>query len=217
MLKALSSERWNFTTAAHLLNRAGFGGTPAEINRLVALGHARAVSYLVDYESLPDPIPNPEWARPDPTRAERLRAARMASPEERRKLVRQEQMDQRQRIIELRGWWLHRMANGPRPFQEKMTLFWHGHFATSVQKVRDAYLMWRQNDLCRCEGTGNWLRLLLAVGKDPAMLIWLDQAQSRRPHPNENFAREVMELFTLGEGNYTEHDVTEAARALTGW
>jgi uncharacterized protein (DUF1800 family) len=217
MLKALSSERWNYTTAAHLLNRAGFGGTPAEINRLVALGQTRAVSYLVDYETIPDTIPNPAWAKPDPTRAERLRAARQASPEERRKLVRQEQQTQRQRIIELRGWWLNRMANGTRPFQEKMTLFWHGHFATSALKVRDAYLMWRQNDLFRREGMGNWLRFLIAVGKDPAMLIWLDGAQSRKQHPNENFAREVMELFTLGEGHYTEHDVIQAARALTGW
>jgi uncharacterized protein (DUF1800 family) len=213
----LSDERWNFTTAAHLLNRAGFGGTPAEINHLVALGPARAVSQLVDYERVPEEISNPAWAKPDPTRAERFKAARQAPPDERRKLQQEEQRNQRQRIIELRGWWLQRMAHSPRPFQEKMTLFWHGHFATSVQKVRDSYLMWRQNDLFRREGTGNWLRLLIAVAKDPAMLIWLDQAQSRRQHPNENFAREVMELFTLGEGHYTEHDVTEAARALTGW
>lgn len=217
MLKPLSDERWNFTTAAHLLNRAGFGGTPAEINHLVALGPARAVSQLVDYERVPEEISNPAWAKPDPTRAERFKAARQAPPDERRKLQQEEQRNQRQRIIELRGWWLQRMAHSPRPFQEKMTLFWHGHFATSVQKVRDSYLMWRQNDLFRREGTGNWLRLLIAVAKDPAMLIWLDQAQSRRQHPNENFAREVMELFTLGEGHYTEHDVTEAARALTGW
>ena len=109
------------------------------------------------------------------------------------------------------------MASGARPLQEKMTLFWHGHFATSAVKVRDAYLMWRQNDLFRRLATGNWLEMLVAVAKDPAMLIWLDQAQSRKEHPNENFAREVMELFTLGEGHYTERDVTEAARALTGW
>jgi uncharacterized protein (DUF1800 family) len=86
-----------------------------------------------------------------------------------------------------------------------------------VEKVRDPYYMWRQNDLFRRLATGNWERLLLAAGQDPAMLIWLDQAQSRKAHPNENFAREVMELFTLGEGHYTEKDVTEAARALTGW
>ncbi len=132
-------------------------------------------------------------------------------------MQRQEQMSQRERMIELRGWWLQRMASGVRPLQEKMTLFWHGHFATSVTKVRNAYLMWRQNGLFRRLGTGNWLELLTAVAKDPAMLLWLDGAQSRKEHPNENFAREVMELFTLGEGHYTERDVTEAARALTGW
>ncbi len=120
-------------------------------------------------------------------------------------------------MMELRGWWLQRMAKGPRPLQEKLTLFWHGHFATSVEKVRDAYYMWRQNDIFRRLASGNWQLLLLEVGQDPAMLIWLDQAQSQKQHPNENFAREVMELFTLGEGHYTEHDITEAARALTGW
>src|SRR5471030_660825 len=77
--------------------------------------------------------------------------------------------------------------------------------------------MWRQNDLFRRMATGNWLELLVEVAKDPAMLVWLDQAQSRKEHPNENFAREVMELFSLGEGHYTEKDITEAARALTGW
>jgi uncharacterized protein (DUF1800 family) len=109
------------------------------------------------------------------------------------------------------------MAKGPRPLQEKLTLFWHGHFATSAQKVREAYYMWLQNQTFRTMGSGNWLQLLYSVAKDPAMLIWLDQAQSRKQNPNENFAREVMELFSLGEGNYTEKDVTEAARAMTGW
>jgi uncharacterized protein (DUF1800 family) len=213
----MPTNRWDVIAAAHLLNRAGFGGPPAEITRLVALGPAQAVSYFVDYERLPDSTPNPAWAEPDPERAERLKAARDASPEDRRKMQQEMQKNQRERIIELRAWWLRRMASGPRPLQEKMTLFWHGHFATSAEKVRDAYLMWRQNDLFRRMATGNWLEMLVAVAKDPAMLIWLDQAQSRKEHPNENFAREVMELFTLGEGHYTERDVTEAARALTGW
>jgi uncharacterized protein (DUF1800 family) len=109
------------------------------------------------------------------------------------------------------------MARGLRPFQEKMVLFWHGHFATSVEKVKNPYFMWRQNDLFRRLATGNWQQLLVESGKDPAMLIWLDQGQSRKDHPNENYAREVMELFALGEGHYTEHDIAEGARALTGW
>lgn len=217
MLKPLSADRWNFAGAAHLLNRAGFGGPPAEIQRLVELGPDAAVAQLVDFEKIHDETPDPEWAKPDPDRLARLRAMRQASEEERRRLQREEQRTQRERITELRGWWLQRMAEGPRPLQEKMTLFWHGHFATSVEKVRDAYLMWRQNELFRRLATGNWLQLLVEAGKDPAMLIWLDQAQSRKQRPNENFAREVMELFALGEGHYTEKDITEAARALTGW
>ena len=217
MLKLLASDRWNFPAAAHLLNRAGFGGPPADINRLLNLGPARAVSHLVDFESIAETTPAPSWAQPDPERAERFQAARQASPEERRRIQREQQQHERERMIELRGWWLQLMATGPRPLQEKMTLFWHGHFATSAEKVRDAYLMWRQNALFRRLATGNWSQMLIDVAKDPAMLVWLDQAQSRKEHPNENFAREVMELFTLGEGHYTERDITEAARALTGW
>ncbi|HWF18842.1 MAG TPA: DUF1800 domain-containing protein [Verrucomicrobiae bacterium] len=217
MLKALAKKNWNFTTAAHLLNRAGFGGTPKEIAALESMGLEQAVAHLVDYEKIPDSTPDPDWAKPDPTRAERLRKARDADPEARRKMVQEEQRNQRQNLIQLKHWWLERMASGPRPLQEKMTLFWHGHFATSAEKVRDAYLMWMQNDLFRKQATGFWLELLIATGKDPAMLVWLDQAKSRKEHPNENFAREVMELFTLGEGHYTEKDITEGARALTGW
>lgn len=217
MLSPLPDSKWNFRTAAHLLNRAGFGGTPAEIDRLAALGPEKAVDHLVEYEQIPDATPNPEWAKPDPTRLERFQAMRKASPEQRRELQREEQRKQRERVLELRNWWLERMVKGPRPLQEKLTLFWHGHFATSVQKVREAYFMWRQNETFRQHANGKWIEMLVAVSQDPAMLIWLDQAQSRKEHPNENFAREVMELFALGEGHYTEKDVAEAARALTGW
>jgi uncharacterized protein (DUF1800 family) len=218
MLHALAPGAWNYATAAHLLNRAGFGGTPAEIKKLVDLGPTKAVSFLVDYENIPDPTPNPDWAQPNPEEVRQFRQAiKDAGPEEKKKLQQQQQRTQQQRLQELRGWWMQRMARGPRPFQEKMVLFWHGHFATSVEKVRNPYFMWRQNELFRRLATGNWQQLLTEAGKDPAMLIWLDQAQSRKDHPNENFAREVMELFALGEGHYTEKDITEAARALTGW
>ena len=217
MLRPLNAAKWDFNTAAHLLNRAGFGGTPSEISRLVEMGQPAAVSWLVDYERIPDSTRDPSWAKPDPARQQRLIALRKAPEEQRKMLQKAEQQLQRERMSELRGWWLQRMASGPRPLQEKLTLFWHGHFATSVEKVREAYFMWRQNELFRRLATGNWLQLLVEAGKDPAMLIWLDQAQSRKDHPNENFAREVMELFALGEGHYTEKDITEAARALTGW
>src|SRR5258706_15164671 len=217
MLKPLSSERWNFTTAAHLLNRAGFSGPPAEIEKVAAMGLEKAVAHFVDYETIPDNTEDPTWAKPDPERGKIFLAARDMSEEERRKKLREVQQSQRQHITELKGWWLERMAKGPRPLQEKLVLFWHGHFATSSEKVKDGYLMWRQNELFRRLANGNWLEMLVEVGKDPAMLLWLDQAQSRKEHPNENFAREVMELFALGEGHYTEKDISEAARALTGW
>ena len=204
--------------AAHLLNRAGFGGPPLAIQSLADLPLDKAVSFLLDYENIPDSTPAPPWAHPEPDRLLALREInRTGTPEERRQANQDENRMQFQRMVELRGWWLNRMAKGPRPFQEKMTLFWHGHFATSVEKVHDAYYMWRQNELFRRLATDNWLRLLIEMGKDPAMLVWLDQAESRKEHPNENFAREVMELFALGIGNYTEKDVTEGARALTGW
>lgn len=218
MLKPLSSSKWNYEMAAHLLNRAGFGGTPSQIQNLADMTMPQAVSFLIDYERIPDYTPAPEWAHPEPDRMQAMRNAyRSGTPEERRQANQAEQKLQYQRMIELRGWWLNRMAKGPRPFQEKMTLFWHGHFATSVEKVHEAYYMWRQNELFRRLATDNWLRLLIEMGQDPAMLVWLDQAESRKQHANENFAREVMELFALGIGYYTEKDVTEGARALTGW
>jgi uncharacterized protein (DUF1800 family) len=218
MLKPLPSERWSYETAAHLLNRAGFGGPPSEIQKLADLGPDQAISLLLDYEKIPDPTPNPIWAIPDPVEMARLRDINQHGTSDEKKAAQQaEGKTQRERMMELRGWWLQRMTHGPRPFQEKMVLFWHGHFATSVDKVREAYYMWRQNELFRRLATGNWQQLLTDAGKDPAMLIWLDQAQSQKSHPNENFAREVMELFALGEGHYTEHDITEGARALTGW
>ena len=217
MLKPLSTEKWNYTTAAHLMNRAGFGGTPDEITRLTTILPSAAVNLFIDYDKVPDSTPSPAWAHPDPERAEKLRAINQATGDEKQQLQKEERQMQQLQMQELRGWWLQRMDKGPRPFQEKMVLFWHGHFATSMEKVRDTYLMWRQNELFRRLALDNWQRILEEVATDPAMLIWLDQAQSRKDHPNENFAREVRELFTLGEGHYTEKDITEGARALTGW
>ncbi|HEX4119363.1 MAG TPA: DUF1800 domain-containing protein [Verrucomicrobiae bacterium] len=233
MLKPLPASKWNYATAAHLYNRAGFGGTPDEIETLFKLGPEEAVSFFVDYEKIPGTDTRPEWAKPDPERNERIRQLQQmardednsnkteeekrAEGEKRREMARDIRQEQYRHLEEMRGEWLKQMATGPRPFQEKLTLFWHGHFATSAIKVRDAYFMWLQIDTFRNMGEGNWLDLLEAVAKDPAMLIWLDQAQSRKEHANENFARECMELFTLGEGHYTEKDVTEAARAMTGW
>ncbi len=233
MLNPLPAAKWNEAAAAHLWNRAGFGAAPADIERVARLGLDEAVSFFVDYEKTPEDVPRPDWAKPDPERREKQRTIQQMSKvekdpaatdeekkraaDQRREAQQQYQREEVRHLQELRGAWLRRMAMGPRPLQEKLTLFWHGHFATSAVKVRESYFMWRQIDTFRRLASGNWLELLEAVATDPAMLVWLDQAQSRREHPNENFAREVMELFTLGEGHYTEKDVTEAARAMSGW
>jgi uncharacterized protein (DUF1800 family) len=115
------------------------------------------------------------------------------------------------------GWWFKRMAQGPYPLQEKLTFFWHGHFTTSAKDERQATLMWRQNELLRQSAAGNFEAFVRAISRDPAMLDYLNNNQNRKEHPNENYARELMELFTLGIGNYTEKDIKEAARAFTGW
>jgi hypothetical protein len=114
-------------------------------------------------------------------------------------------------------WWANRMLNTHRPLEEKMALFWHGHFATSEEKVRDYRKMLRQLDVFYKDGTGNFRDLLIGVAQDPAMLAFLDAGVNVKGAPNENFAREIMELFTMGVGNYSEKDIREAARAFTGW
>jgi hypothetical protein len=118
---------------------------------------------------------------------------------------------------EARSWWLYRMLYSPRPFQEKMTLFWHNHFATSFVKVLNAGFMLGQYDLMRKNALGSFTTMLQGISKDPAMLVWLDGRDSKKGNPNENYGRELMELFSLGIGNYTENDIREAARAFTGW
>ncbi|MCE0522259.1 MAG: DUF1800 domain-containing protein [Methylacidiphilales bacterium] len=218
MLEPLPGSQWNTTTAAHLVNRAGFGGSPQDIENLRQMGMGRAVSWFVDYERIPDDTPAPDWAHPDPGLILQREAIRNAADPETRKMLQQQQnQEENAQMADLRYWWVRRMALGPRPFQEKMTLFWHGHFATSFEKVRMPYFLWLQNETLRQYATGNFNQLLIAVAEDPAMLDYLDGERSHRNKPNENFAREVMELFTLGEGHYTERDVQQAAKAYTGW
>jgi hypothetical protein len=118
---------------------------------------------------------------------------------------------------ELRGWWLYRMLHSPHPLREKMTLFWHNHFATSIVKVQSTTLMAVQNELLRKHALGKFRPFLLEMSQDPAMLLWLDSNSNVKGKPNENYARELMELFSLGVGRYAEKDIREAARAFTGW
>ena len=120
-------------------------------------------------------------------------------------------------VKQLSAQWAYRMLHTPAPLREKMTLFWHGHFATSASKVDDAELMQLQNTNLRRHALGSFGELTQVIARDPAMLLYLDSASNRKHHPNENFARELMELFCLGEGNYTEEDIRELSRCFTGW
>ncbi|MBM4001351.1 MAG: DUF1800 domain-containing protein [Planctomycetes bacterium] len=212
-LEPLPSGSFDRAAAAHLLSRAGFGGTPKEIDELHALGLDAAVDRLLDVQG-DDPV-GPFNA----TLTERLARGEFAklSPEERMKRQREFRIKDQTQLQQLRGWWLRRMVLSPNPLEEKMTLFWHGHFATSHIDVRNSYHMYLQNETLRKGALGSFKDLVTAIAKDPAMLEYLDNNTNNRNKPNENFARELMELFTLGVGNYTEEDIKEAARALTGW
>ena len=218
MLTQLPAQKWNEETAAHLLNRAAFGGTPPEIGTARKKGLAAMVRELVDVRSEAANVPRPAWAHPRNIREMRMEIKGAKDRGENfQEKARQLRTMEGEEILDLRHWWLDRMMNGPAPLLEKMTLFWHGHFATSVQKIRDGYFMWLQNDTLRRNALGNFGALVKKISRDPAMMIYLDLQQSRKEHPNENWARELMELFTVGIGNYSEQDIRESARAFTGY
>lgn len=224
-------DSWTIFEAAHLLNRAGFGGNPDEIKQLHALGRFKAVESLLNPTEPIGAIPMPAWANREQAVEdmrergkqfiETQRATKDMTAEEaekfRQQTFKQAQMENRQHGIEGQGWWFRTLLATRAPLREKMTLFWHDHFATSIQKVKLPALMMLQNDLFRRNALGNFRTLTHEIARDPAMMLYLDTQSSRKDHPNENFAREVMELFTLGEGHYTEQDIREAARAFTGY
>ncbi|HYA20464.1 MAG TPA: DUF1800 domain-containing protein [Burkholderiales bacterium] len=199
-----------YDEARLLLNRTGFAASENQVNEFAKLSREQAVERILRGARDMVVTAPPAWVN-DPITPPRI--LHNLSPEE-RKTKRQEEI---RKGIELRAWWLQEMIATPSPLTEKMTLFWHNHFVSSQQKVRYSKLMYQQNVLLRKYALGNFGELLHAVSKDPAMIVYLDSATNRKGHPNENFAREVMELFTLGEGHYTETDVKEAARAFTGW
>ncbi len=196
--------------ARHLLNRTGFAATEAEIVAYAKLTRTDAADQLLKAFQATAIRTPPMWVHDAPIPPIKLRDM---SQEDRQA----EQRKNVERAFELREWWFREMLTTPSPLTEKMTLFWHNHFATSQQKVRFTPLMYQQHVMLRRNALGNFGTLLREVSRDPAMLIYLDGANSRKESPNENFAREVMELFTLGEGHYTERDIKEAARAFTGW
>jgi uncharacterized protein (DUF1800 family) len=242
-LAPISAGDWNHERAAHLLERAGFGGTPAEIEHLAAMSPAAAVAYLVDYDSidastLPPFDPSNIWddaMLPDADRhlsfTDALRQAYREGQVYGRKPAKKGPRPYQEIVNTLYTkyfasnrewdrialWWANRMLQTPRPLEEKMTLFWHGHFATEERKDNDYRLMFQQNQTLRRLATGSFHDLLVAISQDPAMLLYLDNRTNVKGRANENYAREIMELFALGVGNYTEPDIKEAARALTGW
>ncbi len=193
-----------YEDAAHLLRRMGFGGTPDEIDALSQRGREGAVDYLINYQSI------------DNSAMEAQLAASFDfsdGPQDNTKF--------NQGL--LRAWWMTRMVKTKRQFEEKMTLFWHNHFATALSGVQDFY-MYAQNLTLRRYALDRFDNLLLKASQDAAMLIWLDGVTNNRANPNENFARELQELFSVGikdvvtgAENYSEQDVKEIARAFTGW
>ncbi len=213
-LAPLPKEEWTPAKARHLLLRAGFGGTAEEVMRLYRRGLEGAVSWIVDYEGRPAVVPECGILPMPLVRREVF--ARM-SEEERRKLRNERRREDARRFRVVRSWWVDRMLRSRRPLEEKMTLFWHGHFTSSYRDVRNAWNMLQQNRTLREHATGNFREMLHAITRDPAMLEYLDNNRNRKGRPNENYAREVMELFTLGLGRYTEKDIKEAARAFTGY
>ncbi len=214
-LAPVSAAEWDARHAAHLLDRAGFGGSPQEIAEIAALTPQQAVTRLVNFHKvtqdkrLGDFQVQP-YVPPPPTEGQT-------------KYDRNLQVffglvafDNNQ-VERARDWWFERMLLSTRPLEEKLTFFWHGHLTTSNADVYMSQSVIRQNKLFRRHAAGNVGELILAVSKDPAMLRYLNNNANVKGRPNENYARELMELFTLGEGNYTEEDIQEAARALTGW
>ena len=197
--------RLTLTEAAHLARRSGFNADRAIVTQLMSFDtRAAAVSWLVDHTGSEPTLP--EWhgeAKPV------FKGMEQAMRKDTRK-----RMNRLNR--ELVYWWYVWMCTTEAPLVERMTLFWHNHFVSSSQKVSWAPTMLQQNQLFRSEALGNFGTLLRDILRDPAMLVYLDNHKSSKKKPNENFARELLELFTLGEGEYTETDVKEMARALTG-
>jgi uncharacterized protein DUF1800 len=239
-LTPIAAADWNYDFAAHLLERAGFGGTPEEIQALAKMTPAQAVARLVRFEgtdtrNLPafdhsgvhdpglEPFPPSRPAVTDQAKETGEALGIKVKPTGNRRLqpvVNEFFYWLRASLLETNRvsyWWANRMVATPRPLEEKMALFWHGHFAVNEGKVRDYRKLLQQLELFQKQGTGNFRDLMVAVAEDPAMLVFLDAGVNLKGAPNENFAREIMEMFTMGVGHYTERDIREAARAFTGW
>ncbi len=226
-LSPLPPKRFGYAEARHLLWRAGFGGSDDQIETLVKWGLEKSVDHLVNTEKIEyQPVAldafDKEIMRPATAEERNLYRAAAKSQDEnslaqfRIKRQMQEQ-DDRKQVREMQKWWLTRMIESPKPLEEKLTLFWHGHFATNYRTIQNSYHMFMQNQFFREHAVGNYGDMLFGIIRDPAMIAYLNNNESRKGRPNENLAREIMELFALGLGNYSEDDIKEGARALTGY
>lgn len=203
----LANSAWGAPHIRHLLTRASFGVAVDELNALLPLTKSQIVARLLTDDPLPAP-PGTWITEPyDPAVYRTWTQAEQQAW----------QRNNRLRIEETRAWWVLQMAARPFNLRERMTLFWHNHFTSEFDVVQLAQWVYMQNDTLRRHALGNFRTFLKAIYKDPAMLLYLDGVRNIRTQPNENFARELFELFTLGVGNYTENDIKQAARAFTGW
>ena len=240
-LTPITAGDWSYDRAEHLLGRAGFSGTPEDIQTLANMGPEQAVRSLVYYDDISDGhlqsfVHSGFWDEslmPFPPSRPAATELAMKNGESMGVRVKPDHVNRHMQPVSdrffywLRAtqletrrvgyWWAERMLDTNRPLQEKLALFWHGHFATAQNKVRDYRKMLGQIDLFEQHAAGNFGDLLVAVAQDPGMLYYLDAGVNVKGAANENFAREVMELFSMGVGNYTEQDVREGARAFTGW
>jgi len=238
-LTPIGHDDWNAERAAHLLERAGFGATPEEIAQFAAMTPETAVRQLIYHKDIANDLPAFDHSGVHDPGLEPFPVSRPAAtdlakdtgesmgvkvkPTGNRRLqpvankffywLRASRLETNR----VAYWWANRMLTTERPLEEKLALFWHGYFATSEEKVRDYRKMLKQNELFRSHGAGNFRELLIGVAQDPAMLAFLDAGVNVKGAPNENFAREIMEMFSMGVGNYSETDIREAARAFTGW
>jgi len=191
----------------HLLLRAGFGAKPSIVQQLVGFTKSQSIHYLLNLKASSESLPSC-MNEALPTRKERK-----AYTQEQRRAV-----SKKRRVCanELRAWYLQDLINDEAVLRNQMTLFWHNHFTSSLRKVKAPQLIYQQHRRINALALGDFSKLLMAMVKDPAMLIYLDNVNNSKLKPNENLGRELLELFTLGEGNYTEADVRSAAQALTG-
>jgi uncharacterized protein (DUF1800 family) len=200
--------------ARHLLVRTGFAPTQAEVDKIAGQSALRAVADILTAAA----ANKPKYAAPDFASQPPPTPYKLLNSKDEQQAQRQQQLREG---VDMKVWWMREMLESRAPLAERMTLFWHNHFATSQQKVNRSQPMWRQHQLLRDNALGSFSTLLHGIAKDPAMLVYLDGDSNRKLAPNENFAREVMELFALGEasqgGGYTEQDIKEVARAFTGW